>query len=190
MIPFDKLGWAFHRFGAMIYNDTIRHSLCDFLQPLPQNASILDIGSGTGILCQFAAECREGLAFDAIDPAEGMMRYAPSFVTCHQGWAEALPFEDAQFDGVMMGETLHHIADVDRAFTEIQRVLKPGGRLFIYDFDPQKMMGKLIQKGEMLLGEPGNFFSPDALSTMLQDVGFKTVFFQDGYKYTLHATLR
>ncbi len=190
MIPFDKLGWAFHRFGGMIYNQEIRDSLCNFLQPLPENAALLDVGSGTGILCRFASECRDGLVFDAIDPAEGMMRYAPSFVTCHRGRAEALSFEDDSFDGVMMGETLHHIADVDRAIDEIRRVLKPGGRLFIYDFNPKKMMGKLIQKGEMLLGEPGNFFSPDAIAAKLHDAGFETAIVQTGYKYTLHAILR
>jgi SAM-dependent methyltransferase len=41
--------------------------------------------------------------------------------------AESLPFEDESFDVVMGHAVLHHIPDLDRAFSEFFRVLKPGG---------------------------------------------------------------
>jgi SAM-dependent methyltransferase len=48
-------------------------------------------------------------------------------VTCD---AEALPFEDASFDLVFGHAVLHHLPDLDRAFGEFRRMLRPGGRLF------------------------------------------------------------
>ena len=42
--------------------------------------------------------------------------------------AETLPFEDESFDLVLGHAVLHHIPDLDRAFAEFKRVLRPGGR--------------------------------------------------------------
>jgi ubiquinone/menaquinone biosynthesis C-methylase UbiE len=43
--------------------------------------------------------------------------------------AEALPFADESFDLVFGHAVLHHLPDLDRAFAEFQRVLRPGGRI-------------------------------------------------------------
>jgi SAM-dependent methyltransferase len=43
--------------------------------------------------------------------------------------AEVLPFPDASFDLVLGHAVLHHIPDLDRAFAEMHRVLRPGGTL-------------------------------------------------------------
>jgi SAM-dependent methyltransferase len=43
--------------------------------------------------------------------------------------AEALPFEDESFDLVFGHAVLHHIPDLDRAFAEFRRVLRPGGAI-------------------------------------------------------------
>jgi ubiquinone/menaquinone biosynthesis C-methylase UbiE len=42
---------------------------------------------------------------------------------------EPLPFEDNAFDLVTCIETIEHVRDVQLAFSEIRRVLRPGGRL-------------------------------------------------------------
>jgi ubiquinone/menaquinone biosynthesis C-methylase UbiE len=43
--------------------------------------------------------------------------------------AESLPFPDDSFDLVIGHAVLHHLPDLDRAFSEFRRVLKPGGRI-------------------------------------------------------------
>lgn len=45
--------------------------------------------------------------------------------------AEAMPFPDHSFDGVLLNEVLEHVADEVRALHEIRRVLAPGGFLFL-----------------------------------------------------------
>ena len=51
--------------------------------------------------------------------------------------AEQLPYDDDTFDLVMGHAVLHHIPDLDTAFAEILRVLKPGGR-FVFAGEPTR----------------------------------------------------
>jgi len=177
----------FKTFGSLIYPKSIRVDLCTFLEPLHPHAKVLDIGSGTGILCHFGHLCREDLFYVAVDPAEGMMKYAKAYVKTHKGVAEALPFGDESFDVSMMGESLHHFRDVDEALKETARILKKGGKLFIYDFDIDTFMGKSICRGEKLLGEPGNFYSPSSIEEKLCTYGFKVKIQKHGWRYTVNA---
>lgn len=48
-----------------------------------------------------------------------------------QAEAEALPFEDATFDGVWLNEVLEHVNDEAATLAEVYRVLKPGGHLAV-----------------------------------------------------------
>jgi len=190
MIPFNHLGIVFKTFGALVYPKSVRTSLCEFLTPLPTQSKVLDIGAGTGMLCEFGHACRDDLIYVAVDPAEGMMKYAKAYVETHKATAEALPFGDNSFDVAMMGEALHHFRDVNEALEECVRVLNNGGKLFIYDFDVSTFRGKSICKGEKLLGEPGNFFTPQDLENKLALYGFESTITKHGWRYTVDAQLK
>jgi ubiquinone/menaquinone biosynthesis C-methylase UbiE len=47
--------------------------------------------------------------------------------------AESLPFPDAAFDVVVAATSLDHAFSLDRALSEVSRVLKPGGMFLIWD---------------------------------------------------------
>jgi SAM-dependent methyltransferase len=47
------------------------------------------------------------------------------------GMAEHLPFHDAVFDGIVFQAVLEHVTDSHQALSEIRRVLRPGGSVFI-----------------------------------------------------------
>jgi demethylmenaquinone methyltransferase/2-methoxy-6-polyprenyl-1,4-benzoquinol methylase len=190
MIPFNHLGFIFNAFGSFVYPTSVRQSLCNFLVTLPKSAKVLDIGSGTGILCEFGNKCRNDLVYIAVDPAEGMMKYAKTYVETHVAMAELLPFNTDSFDALMMGESLHHLRDVDEALKECVRVLKNEGKLFIYDFELDSFMGKSICKGEKLLGEPGNFYVSQALKVKLEAYGFVVSITKHGWRYTIEAKLQ
>ncbi len=51
-----------------------------------------------------------------------------------QGDAARLPFADASFDAVTVAFGIRNVADRDRAFQEMARVLKPGGRVVCLEF--------------------------------------------------------
>jgi ubiquinone/menaquinone biosynthesis C-methylase UbiE len=189
MIPFNHLGWIFKYMGPFIYPHNVRESLCCFLKPVSNYASVLDLGAGTGIMSEFAYACREDLQFTAVDPAEGMRKFSAEYVETHKANAEALPFEAERFEAILIGEALHHFQDVDKSMQEMVRVLKKEGRLFIYDFDSSTFMGKSICRVEKILGEPGNFFAPEVLKKILESYGFSVDISQYGWRYTIAAQL-
>jgi demethylmenaquinone methyltransferase/2-methoxy-6-polyprenyl-1,4-benzoquinol methylase len=189
MIPFNHLGWLFKYFGPVAYPQEVIEGLCNFLKTISAEGRLLDLGAGTGVLSEFAYGCRRDLEFVAIDPAPGMLKYAPEYVRTHTASAEALPFAAESFEAVLIGEALHHFQAPEKAVQEIVRVLKSGGRLFIYEFDPGTFMGGSLCMAEKLLGEPGHFYAPEALKELLESHGFSVLINRYGWRYSIHAEL-
>jgi len=99
---------------------------------------VLDVGCGTGLLAAQAAAITGPDRVVAIDPSIGMLnearaRGAPLAV---RGVGEALPFADHSFDVISMAYALRHVADLQRAFREFHRVLKPGGVALMLEITP------------------------------------------------------
>ena len=99
-------------------------------------ARILDIGCGdAGVPIAFAeAGARAaGIEPDAASVARGRVRAEEHGVDLdlRQGLAEELPYQDAAFDLVILDNVLEHVRDQKRTLTEIRRVLKPHGLLYL-----------------------------------------------------------
>jgi SAM-dependent methyltransferase len=90
---------------------------------------VLEVGPGPGELSERIAEDLGAEVF-AIDVSPRMVELTRARgIDARVGDVQALPFEDASFDLVVAGWVLFHPADLDRALREIERVLRPGGRL-------------------------------------------------------------
>lgn len=100
---------------------------------------VLDVGCGTGMLAAQAAAITgpQGRVV-AIDPSAGMLDRARARGTPLpvRGVGDALPFHDAAFDMLSMGYALRHVADLQAAFREFRRVLKPGGVALMLEITP------------------------------------------------------
>jgi ubiquinone/menaquinone biosynthesis C-methylase UbiE len=97
---------------------------------------VLDVGSGNGyVLSRYAAEGAQVDGVDitpkAIELCQNRFLHAGLRGTFQVARAEELPFADNTFDCVCSMGVLHHVTDTERAVAEIQRVLKPGGRLIV-----------------------------------------------------------
>lgn len=101
---------------------------------LDEGARVLDVGCGTGRLTHWIAERvgAKGVVI-GIDPLAERIEIARSHGAAARfevGQAEDLgAFEDASFDAVCMSSVLHWVAEKARAFDEVRRVLRSGGRL-------------------------------------------------------------
>jgi len=97
----------------------------------------LEIGSGTGYFSLNLVQLGVIERLTATDISPGMLeRLAATAdalgledVTTVETEAEVLPFEDESFDLVLGHAVLHHIPDLDKAFAEFRRVLRPGGMI-------------------------------------------------------------
>ena len=96
---------------------------------------ILDFGCGWGGETLWAAarvHSVRGVDVDAKAIAQAKSALADSGLTnCEFEWSAdgRLPFADRSFDAVLSTDTFEHVMDLDLAFTEIARVLRPGGSL-------------------------------------------------------------
>jgi ubiquinone/menaquinone biosynthesis C-methylase UbiE len=122
----------------------------------------LEIGAGTGYFSLNLAS--QGLidSLTATDISPGMLtslaRTAKSLdfpVKTVVTEAETLPFEDASFDTVIGHAVLHHIPDLDRAFSEFFRVLRPGGSI-VFCGEPSRYGDRLA----VVPKRTGNFVAP------------------------------
>lgn len=94
---------------------------------------MIEIGCGIGALsCRFAREDAKITAIDITDAAVDMARRNAEIqsltIDIQKADAERLAFPDHTFDYVFSWGVLHHTNNMDQAFGEVSRILKPGGR--------------------------------------------------------------
>ena len=100
----------------------------------PAGKILLDIGCGTG---DEATEY-ERIGFAAvhgIDQSQQMVERTKAAVAhpenFRQGVYEHIPFPDQSLDVVVGNWSIHYVVDLDSAYRELARVLRPGGRLVL-----------------------------------------------------------
>lgn len=110
----------------------LHHRLIDALADV--HGAVLDAGCGTGgLLARLRAE-RSDLRLFGVEWADAAARRAAakSAAAITRGSVNALPFADASFDAAVTADVLCHGAvDPSLALAELQRVLRPGGRLIV-----------------------------------------------------------
>jgi demethylmenaquinone methyltransferase / 2-methoxy-6-polyprenyl-1,4-benzoquinol methylase len=94
---------------------------------LAPGASVLDLGCGTGDLCDELAA--SGHRPVGVDFSAGMLAAAHTRAPLVRADALALPVPGHAVDGIVTGFALRNFVDLDRFFRESARVLRPGGRL-------------------------------------------------------------
>jgi len=169
---------------------------------------LIDVCGGTGDLAVLAARQAGPSGFVAIyDFNRAMMnagqdkirpgKIAP--ITCVQGDAECIAFPDNTFDGAMVGFGIRNVTHLKKGFSEMHRVLRPGGRIMcldfskpvntffrglydFYSFNIMPFLGGLIvgsAQSYACLSETIRIFPlPDELAHILETIGFEQV----GYK--------
>ncbi len=149
---------------------------------------IADIGCGPGFYVdELAREVGPEGSVIGIDASEPMLALAAQRnranpqVEFEHGDASALPLPDGSCDGAISVQVLEYVAELDLALAEIRRILRPGGRVVIWDVDwqtlsirsaePERMRRALDAWDEHL----AHVALPQLLSGRLRAAGFEDV---------------
>jgi ubiquinone/menaquinone biosynthesis C-methylase UbiE len=160
---------------------------------LPENASVLEIACGTGIVTRRLRDSvPTSTKIVATDLNEAMIDYAkPKFgsdenVEWKTADATELPFADASFDAVVCQFGLMFFPDKPRAAGEVYRVLKPGGSFLfnVWDAIEHNDLPNLTHKIVTRYFEdnppdfydiPFSYYDRDTLKSLLASAGFNEV---------------
>ena len=149
---------------------------------------VLDVGCGPGF---YVAELLERVGpkghVAGVDASAPMVAMSTRRVAGHENVelleapATALPFDSSSFDAAISVQVLEYVEDVPLALAELHRVLRPGGRLVVWDVDwetvsmrsadPQRMQRVLEAWDRHLVHRA----LPTTLAGSLRDAGFTDV---------------
>jgi ubiquinone/menaquinone biosynthesis C-methylase UbiE len=106
---------------------------------------LLEVGCGSGVLCrQLAPRVKPGGSMIGVDISPEMTAEARKYalsegisdgIAFETSAAEALPYSDDCFDGAFAARLLLHVSKPDEVICEMARVVKPGGRILVMDWD-------------------------------------------------------
>jgi malonyl-CoA O-methyltransferase len=94
---------------------------------------ILDAGCGKGRFARILRESDSTAEIWGLDISPEMLKHVPAGVFRAAGALTSLPFPSESFDCVYATESLEHAVEIEKAVSELCRVLKPDGRLVIID---------------------------------------------------------
>jgi len=124
-----------------LFRGVYRGLAADIAASAPPDATVLDVGTGPGVLLSELAQRRPDLRLVGIDLSEDMVRAADRNLAPFADRARAqvadvtdLPFADDEFDLVVSSISLHHWDHPEAAVGELDRVVRPGGQVWVYDF--------------------------------------------------------
>lgn len=115
----------------------------DYMRVKPKQ--VLDVGCGTGFCSRELQKVFSKAKISAIDLSTGMIAEAKKSqklfkkINYQVADADALPFQDNYFDLVFSNLTIQWLPDLKKTFSELHRVLKPGGLLLFSTLGPDTL---------------------------------------------------
>lgn len=180
--PFEKYSEKYE--GWFEKNKFVYESEVQAIKELfPKVKKSIEIGVGSG---KFAVPL--GIKI-GIDPSPRMRKIAQQRgIEVIDAIAEELPFKDSQFELALMVTSICFVDNLDLAFREIYRILKPGGYLIIGLVDKDSSLGKLYQqhKENSLFYKIATFYSTKEVVYNLNKVGFKEFYFRQTIFHSLN----
>ena len=142
---------------------------------------VLECACGTGAITKSIAPCCKNLI--ATDFAEGMLKRAKKkcrrFENVSVQFADItdLAFDNGLFDKAVAGNVVHLLPEPKKALEELERVVKPGGKIIIptYINMSKKSSGIAVKFVEALGAEFKRQFELDTYKKFFEDMGYNDI---------------
>ncbi|MGJ3236055.1 methyltransferase domain-containing protein [Marivirga sp.] len=167
-MTFDKIALEYDKWFDL-HSNTFQSELVALQKFITRKEKGAEIGVGTG---RFAAAL--GI-WDGIEPSENMAKLAKERgIRVKSGSAEELSYDSGEFDFLLMVTVDCFLDDVEKAYREALRVLKPGGNLIIGLLDREGHIVKkyLSEKSEDSIYRQARFHTVEETLKMLTKSGF------------------
>lgn len=179
MAEFDLLSRVYDHLPIPTHPEPIRERLVD------QGGPFVDLGGGTG---RFTGKMHPPEATSIVlDASPGMLARGRRAGRPHhpvQGLGETMPFEDDALGGITVTEAFHHFApEQPGVVAEAARVLRGDGVLLIEEIDPTRLLGRLVELGEHVIGFGSVFLAPAELER-IAEAAFDTVILERTGSFT------
>lgn len=117
------------------YHDLVDELESDFVQRFGAGKHVLEVGCGTGLVLERIAKFARSAR--GVDISPNMLEHARRRqLDVQVASATELPFDDATFDVACSFKVLAHIREIERALTEMARVVRPGGYVIAEFYNP------------------------------------------------------
>jgi ubiquinone/menaquinone biosynthesis C-methylase UbiE len=139
---------------------------------VPSVGKGLEVGVGSG---RFAKPL--GILF-GVEPSDRMAQIARDRgINVYKGLAEDLPFQDEEFDFVLLAVTLCFVNDPEKSLSEAKRVLKNGSRLIVAIVDKESELGRLYleRQSNSVFYKNARFFSSEEVVELFNKIGIQFV---------------
>jgi ubiquinone/menaquinone biosynthesis C-methylase UbiE len=147
---------------------------------------VLDVACGTGAAIGVLLESEPGQSVTGVDLSPGMLDAARRTFGRHpnvafrEAPAEALPFDPGTFDVVISASALHYFERPATALSEMVRVLVPGGRIVILDWNRAPLRMALLDAWLRLIDPAhGHVFTAPELRALLEGAGVDAIRIED-----------
>jgi ubiquinone/menaquinone biosynthesis C-methylase UbiE len=161
---------------------------------LQKNTNFLDLGCGTGWAVSYVATLLKGQgSFIGIDISGRMIEKAKEntlglkSIRFYRASSEELPLENDFFDNVICTNSFHHYLNPVKALTEVYRVLRQKGRIYILDVTADdffiKWIDRRFRKKEK---EHVKFYSTTEYKSMFSQIGLKYIKSKSIYPLKVH----
>jgi ubiquinone/menaquinone biosynthesis C-methylase UbiE len=185
---FDLWASSYDWLLPSVFYQAIHNRLLEYICLPDDRPQVLDLGCGTGRLLDRLATRFPHLYGTGLDLSAQMLlqarcrnRHHPRLIYV-QGSAEALPFADEQFDAVFNTLSFLHYPKPQQVFSEISRVLHPGGQFYLAD-----IALRWHTESQSLPVSPGGIqlYSPQVREQLGRQAGFSCL----GHHYLLGPVL-